>query len=99
MINVIDREGTNGKTYSNVNGITPVPAMIKSAGLPQAVNKNEIFNLSDPDHNLFNSFSENLKRKIESSPEWEKLSKPEPVLRGGDQSLREAEAAMDEVPF
>jgi hypothetical protein len=42
--------------------------------LPEAVNKNELFNLTDPDMVMFDTFSDNLKKKIQSSPEWEKLS-------------------------
>ena len=73
MLNVIERAGQNGKTYSNVSGVTPVPAMIKQNGLPQAVNKNEMFNLTEPDMTLFETFSDHLKAKIEASPEWQKL--------------------------
>ena len=73
MLNVIERSGQNGNTYSNVDGVTPVPAMIKQNGLPNAVNKNEIFNLTDPDMAMFEGFSDNLKKKIMASPEWEKL--------------------------
>jgi hypothetical protein len=29
MLNIIDRVGNDGKTYTNVNGITPVPSVIK----------------------------------------------------------------------
>jgi hypothetical protein len=73
MLNVIERAGQDGKMYVNVANISPVPAMIKQAGLPAAVNKNEMFNLADPDMEMFNSFSDNLKKKIMASPEWEKL--------------------------
>ena len=73
MLNVIEKQGTDGKMYVNVNGITPVPAMIKQAGLPQPVNKTEVFMLDEPDMEMFNTFSDNLKKKIMSSPEWEKL--------------------------
>jgi hypothetical protein len=73
MLNVIERQGTDGNMYANVNGVTPVPAMIKQNGLPTAVNKNELFKIDEPDMEMFNGFSENLKKKITSSPEWEKL--------------------------
>jgi hypothetical protein len=73
MLNIIERAGQNGNTYSNVDSITPVPGVIKQAGLPEGVNKAEIFNLAEPDMALFNSFSDNLKKKIEASPEWSKL--------------------------
>lgn len=73
MLNVIERAGTDGKMYVNVANISPVPAMIKQNGLPTAVNKNEMFNLSEPDMAMFETFSDNLKKKIQGSPEWEKL--------------------------
>ena len=80
MLNVIDRPSADGsKTYSNVNGVTPVPAMIKQNGLPAAVNKNELFNIAEPDMEMFNGFTDNLKQKITSSPEWEKLQGAEPA--------------------
>lgn len=79
MLNIIERQGQNGKTYSNVNGITPVPAMIKKNGLPNPVNKNEIFNMSEPDMALFNTFSEHLKAKIQASPEWQRVADDAPA--------------------
>jgi len=90
MLNVIERAGQDGKMYVNVSAVSPVPSMIKQAGLPQAVNPNEIFNLEEPDMELFNKFSEHLKRKIEASPEWQRLgvketppaAPPEPITTG-----------------
>jgi hypothetical protein len=77
MLNIIESEGNNGNIYSNAKGVTPVPAIIKQNGLPQAINANEIFNLQEPDLTLFETFSDNLKAKISSSPEWEKIGKPQ----------------------
>ena len=73
MLNVVERQGNDGKMYVNVANISPVPAMIKQAGLPAAINKNEMFSLSEPDMEMFNTFSDSLKKKIQASPEWEKL--------------------------
>jgi hypothetical protein len=75
MLNVIERPGKDGKSYTNVAGVSPVPAMIKRDGLPAAANKNEMFNLTDPDMEMFNTFSDNLKKKIMASPEWEKVNR------------------------
>jgi len=75
MLNVVEKPGTDGKIYVNINGVTPVPSMIKNVGLPTAVNKNEMFSLETPDMTMFQGFSDNLKKKIMSSPEWEKLQK------------------------
>ena len=98
MINVIERAGQNGNTYANVDGVTPVPAIIKQNGLPQAVNKNELFNLQEPDMALFEAFSDNLKTKITSSPEWQKLQgkSPEPVK--AHQGSPEV-SVDDDIPF
>jgi hypothetical protein len=73
MLNVIEKPGSDGKVYVNVAGVSPVPAVIKNAGLPAAINTNEMFTLSEPDMVMFQSFSDNLKKKIMASPEWEKL--------------------------
>jgi hypothetical protein len=80
MLNIIERPAKTGNNvYSNVDGVTPVPAMIKQNGLPASVNKNEIFNLTEPDMDLYATFSDNLKAKIASSPEWEKLQGGKPA--------------------
>lgn len=74
MLNIIEVPSKNGsKIYSNVNGITPVPSVIKQNGFPQAINKPELFNLENPDMTMFATFSDHLKAKIQSSPEWQKL--------------------------
>jgi hypothetical protein len=48
--------------------------MIKQAGMPQPVNKNEVFMIDTPDMEIFQTFSDNLKKKIMGTPEWEKLN-------------------------
>lgn len=96
MLNVIERQGKNGNMYANVNGVTPVPSMIKQNGYPEAVNKNEIFNLSDPDMALFETFSANLKTKIQSSPEWQKLNNK--VSQESAPSVEERDET-DDIPF
>lgn len=100
MLNVIERQGQDNKMYTNVAGVTPVPAMIKQNGLPAAVNKNELFNIAEPDMEMFATFSDNLKAKISNSPEWQKL-------QGGAQAPAQQQApasasAMpedDDIPF
>jgi len=100
MLNVIERSGQNGNTYSNVDGVTPVPAMIKQNGLPNAVNKNEIFNLTDPDMAMFEGFSDNLKKKIMASPEWEKLQGKTPAPAPQAAPTKPAFDDMDDdIPF
>lgn len=73
MLNVVQRPGKNGKMYSNVGSIAPVPSVVKQAGLPPAVNVNQLFRLAEPDYELFDTFGKGLKEKIQSSPEWQAL--------------------------
>lgn len=73
MVNVTTSE-TNGKTYSNVAGLTPLPGALKNAK-PQPVHDVVIFNLDSPDMAVFASFHEKLQEAIKRSPEWKKLGK------------------------
>jgi len=57
-----------------------------------------IFNLSDPDMNVFESLTPWLKKTIQESPEWQKLN-GKTALVDPDQSLRDAEEYLDQVPF
>jgi len=83
MLNVVQRPGKNGKMFSNVGSIAPVPSVVKQAGLPQAVNANQLFRLAEPDLELFETFGKGLKEKIQLSPEWQafqnKKGAPTPV--------------------
>jgi len=97
MLNVIERAGQDNKTYTNVNGVTPVPSIIKQSGLPEAINKNEMFNLQDPDWTLFETFSDNLKTKIISSPEFEKAKGGAPAEAPQAESAKGFED--DDIPF
>jgi hypothetical protein len=66
MLNVTVSE-TNGKTYSNVAGISPLH---KSMEKPSPVHKNQLFDLDDVDMGVFNTFHESLQDYIKESPEW-----------------------------
>lgn len=68
MVNVTTSE-SNGKTYSNVAGLTPLPGALKNSK-PAAVHANQIFDLDDPDMKLFSTFHEKLQEAIKRSPEW-----------------------------
>jgi hypothetical protein len=70
MLSVAKSIGKNGKEYTNIMSVNPVPASIKKAGLPEGFNTPAIFWLEEPDMDLFESFSRALKEKIQSSPEW-----------------------------
>ncbi len=74
MINVTENEGSNGKKYTNVASLTPVPAMLKNSK-PAPGHPDQIFDLDKPDMNLFNSFHGALQDLIKLSPEWEVFAK------------------------
>lgn len=68
MVNVTTSE-TNGKTYSNVGGLTPLPGALKNAK-PEPVHAQIVFDLDAPDMKVFSSFHEKLQEAIKKSPEW-----------------------------
>lgn len=96
MLSVVETQN-NGNTYTNIATINPVPASIKKNGLPEGKNELKIFSIDDPDMELFESFSDNLKNKIRQSPEWERL-------HGGPSAGNSAPSAnfddmADDLPF
>lgn len=70
MVNVTTSE-TNGKTYTNIAGLTPIPGALKNAK-PEPVHGNVIFDLDKPDMKVFEAFHEKLQEAIKKSPEWAK---------------------------
>lgn len=97
MVNVTTSE-TNGKTYSNIAGLTPLPGALKNSK-PAAVHANLMFDLDNPDMDAFNTFHEKLQDAIKRSPEWaQKMGKP----RSEAPAMEEEYAGFDdggEIPF
>lgn len=73
MVNCTISE-SNGKTYTNVAGLTPLPGALKNAK-PAPVHENVMFDLDKPDISVFNGFHEKLQEAIKRSPEWVKYAK------------------------
>jgi hypothetical protein len=71
MLNVTSSE-SNGKTYSNISSITPLPAALKN-NKPAPVHASVSFDLDAPDISVFDSFHEKLQDAIKKSPEWAAL--------------------------
>lgn len=80
MVNVTTSE-TNGKTYSNVAGLTPLPGALKNAK-PAPVHAHVKFDLDAPDMVVFNTFHEKLQERIKRSPEWAKSQGKVPAAAG-----------------
>lgn len=88
MVNVTTSE-TNGKVYSNVAGLTPLPGALKNSK-PAPVHENVLFNLDQPDMELFSTFHEKLQDAIKRSPEW--------AAATGAAEIRKSDAD-DLIPF
>jgi hypothetical protein len=72
MLNVQQNE-TNGKTYTNVQSITPVP---KGLPKPAGVHPTVRFDLDEPDVAVYESFHEKLQETIAASAEWKAMHSP-----------------------
>jgi hypothetical protein len=68
MVNVTTSEN-NGKTYTNIAGLTPLPQALKNAK-PAPVHDPVMFDLDEPDWGLFQHFHEKLQETIKKSPEF-----------------------------
>ena len=88
MVNVTTSEN-NGKTYSNVGGLTPLPSALKNAN-PAPVHGHVLFNLDEPNMAVFATFHEKLQEVIKSSPEWEAFIR---------ESRGEQWAEEEQIPF
>jgi len=75
MISVIKAMGNDGNEYTNISAIMPVPLAIKRGGMPQGHNDLKEFSIDEPDMELFSTFSNGLKEKIQKSPEWQAQGK------------------------
>ena len=67
MVNVVTTEN-NGKTYSNVAGLTPLPGVLKNAK-PEPIHENVLFDLDNPDMDVFSRFHASLQDAIKKAPE------------------------------
>ena len=94
MIAITKAMGNNGKEYTNTANINSVPKAMK-ANLPEGHNKCAAFYIEDPDMDLFETFSDNLRAKIEQSPEWQDRSgkKPQSSAKSGFDDMD------DDIPF
>lgn len=84
MVNVTQSE-SNGKTYSNVAGLTPIPGALKNAK-PAPVHADVKFDLDAPDMAIFETFHEKLQEAIKRSPEWAQLTKKGRGMQGDEQT-------------
>ena len=71
MVSVAHSESKNGKTYANVTAAAKLPKAL-SDSKPAGVHADVIFNLDEPNLEVFESLPAWLQEKIQASPEWQK---------------------------
>jgi hypothetical protein len=98
MITAAKSMGNNGKEYTNIVSINPVPVTIKKAGLPEGFNKLAMFVIENPDMELFETFGNGLKEKISSSPEWRARNGDMPASKPGSTGSG-FDDMDDDIPF
>lgn len=93
-LNMVRQTGDDGKTYTNIQSIAPLPKAIRDALPEVAINPIVDFSLDEPDWEVFRSLSEGLRSTIEKSVEYqEKYS-------GGGQAPAPVGSEHDEAdPF
>jgi len=95
MLSVIKAQGNNGKEYTNVAAVMSVPKSVRAAGLPEPHNEPKMFVIDTPDMDMFEKFSENVRAKISSSPEWQARGKSS----GKSSAKTSFDDMEDDVPF
>lgn len=72
MLNITTSE-KDGKTYTNISAITPLPAALKNAK-PQPDHEIVTFNLDEPDWTAFGNLPEWISDTIKKSPQYAELA-------------------------
>ena len=78
MLSIVKEPGSDGNDYTNISSINPVSSQIRKAGLPTPHNPLKVFDLDDPDMELFETFGIKTKEVIQASPEWNQKKKSAP---------------------
>lgn len=98
MVNVTHNE-TNGKTYSNISSLTPLPGALRSVK-PEPVHANRMFDLDAPDWEFFESLHENLQDTIKKSVEWgQKYGQPKASAKEYAEASNGGGFPDDDIPF
>lgn len=98
MVNVTTSE-TNGKTYSNVANLTPLPAALKNAK-PKGVHDVVLFDIDAPDMKVYATFYDKLRETIQASMEWKTKGTRRNITESASHAFQDIpdEATVDE-PF
>lgn len=91
MLSVSRDAGRDGKEYTNIQAIMPVPSNVKKAGLPDPHNVPAMYSIDEHDDAIFETLSDNVKKKIMASPEFQS--------RNPHVQPAAAENDDDDIPF
>jgi len=95
MLSISTSTGNDGKTYTNIDAVMPVPAHLKKLGLPTPFNQIKMYEIENHDSELFATFSDSLRAKIMGSMEYQRLPTNPPQA---SQSFA-ADMDDDSIPF
>lgn len=92
MLSVSRDAAANGKEYTNIQAIMPVPAHVKKSGLPEPHNPVAMYSIEDHDDAVFETLSEGIKKVIMQSPEFQSRNPHQSVSVA-------AQDEDDDIPF
>ena len=92
MLSVTRDSAANGKEYTNIQAIMPVPANVKKAGLPEPHNTPAMYSIEDHDDAIFETLSEGIKKIVMASPEFQSRNPKQ-------SSPSQQEDDSDDIPF
>lgn len=97
MVNVTE-SNTNGKTYSNVANLTPLPAALKNAK-PAGVHPVVLFDIDAPDMKVYATFYEKLRETIQASMEWKSKGSRREITQNEPTAFDDMDSELLEPPF
>ena len=97
MVNVTE-SNTNGKTYSNVANLTPLPAALKNAK-PAGVHPVVLFDIDAPDMKVDATFYEKLRETIQASMEWKSKGSRREITQNEPTAFDDMDSELLEPPF
>lgn len=89
-INVVHKQSKTGKVYAEIGSISP---LMKGTICPEQINPSQVLSFDSFDNALFESLPEYLRKKIESSEEYEEMNNKLKVIINDDLPLN------DDLPF
>ena len=103
MVNCTQSEGKEGKIYTNIAGLSPIPGALKNSK-PAPVHDNIVFDLDKPDDAVFAALPQWIQNTVSQSPEYAawrgKPAMPAPVARAvAAQAPLDVAEAKDDIPW